>query len=95
MEQKSKKIPVRQCLGCNAHREKRELLRVVRSPEGVLSTDPVGKKPGRGAYICKDAACLKKARRNGRLSRNLGMPITDAVWDSLEAEFATECQSNG
>ncbi len=65
---KQKKIPVRRCVGCNAQRPKRELVRVVRSPEGEISIDLRGKKPGRGAYLCPYAACLAKAHK-ARLER--------------------------
>ncbi len=85
---KPRKIPLRQCLGCNEHKPKRELIRVVRSPEGVVSLDLVGKKPGRGAYICRDLACLKKVRKSGRLARSLSCEITDEVYDHMEAELA-------
>ena len=63
---KQKKIPERQCLGCGAHKPKQELLRVVRGPDGTVTLDFTGKKPGRGAYICPDPACFKKARRGGQ-----------------------------
>lgn len=68
-----KKIPMRQCLGCRQMKPKRELVRVVRSPEGVLSIDLRGKAPGRGAYVCRDAACLEKAIRSKALERSLGV----------------------
>ncbi len=90
MEQhvKQRKIPLRQCLGCNEHKPKRELLRVVRSPEGEISLDFTGKKSGRGAYICHDVHCLKKARRSGRIDRNLGVVVPEAVYDAMEAQLA-------
>ena len=87
MEQKTKKIPERQCLGCNTRRPKAELLRVVRAPDGSVSLDFTGKKSGRGAYICKNAACLKQARRTQRLSRNLECEIPDDVMAAMEAEL--------
>ena len=83
--QKVKKIPERQCLGCNEHKPKRELLRVVRDPEGNVSLDFGGKKSGRGAYICPSAACLKKARKSKRIDTALGVNIPDEVYDSMEA----------
>ena len=58
---KTRKIPMRMCVGCREMREKRSLLRIVKSAEGEISFDPVGKKPGRGAYICRDRACLERA----------------------------------
>ncbi|MBE6702512.1 MAG: YlxR family protein [Ruminococcaceae bacterium] len=87
MEQKKKKIPERQCLGCGEHRPKIELLRVVRDPEGQVSLDFTGKKSGRGAYICKKLACLKLARRKRSLSRNLACEIPDDVYTALEEQF--------
>ena len=89
MEQKKKKkIPVRQCLGCGEHFAKAELLRVVRSPEGDVSLDFTGKKSGRGAYICKKAACLAKARKSKRLAHALECEIPDGVFDAMETELA-------
>ena len=85
MEQKKRKIPTRQCLGCNEHRPKSELLRVVRSPEGEVSLDFTGKKSGRGAYICKSKTCLSKAHKNGRLRKNLECEIPEDVFASMEA----------
>ncbi len=87
MEQKGKKIPMRQCLGCNEHQPKQQLLRVVRSPEGEVSLDFRGKKSGRGAYICKDVKCLRRARKNRRLEKNLECEIPEAVYDAMEAEL--------
>ena len=66
-----KKIPARQCIGCMTSRPKKELVRVVRAPSGEISIDPVGKKPGRGAYLCPDAACLASQRRRRRWSAAL------------------------
>ena len=65
--QKVKKLPQRQCVGCRERKEKRELIRVVRSPEGGISLDFKGKKPGRGAYLCPDLECLKRARKSRAL----------------------------
>lgn len=87
MEQKAKKIPMRQCLGCNEHKPKIELLRVVRSPEGKISLDFRGKKSGRGAYICRDVKCLRRARKSRRIERNLECEIPEAVYDAMEAEL--------
>ena len=71
MDKKIKKIPMRQCLGCNEHKPKIELLRVVRSPEGEISLDFVGKKSGRGAYICPDKKCFARARKSKRIENIL------------------------
>jgi predicted RNA-binding protein YlxR (DUF448 family) len=87
MEQKKKKIPQRQCLGCGEHRPKMKLLRVVRDPEGGVSLDFTGKKSGRGAYICKNIACLRLACRKKALSRSLECEIPDAVYEALEEQF--------
>ena len=87
MEKKIKKIPMRQCLGCNEHKPKIELLRVVRSPEGEISLDFKGKKSGRGAYICRDVKCLRRARKSRRIDRNLECEIPESVYDAMEAEL--------
>lgn len=85
---KPRKIPERQCLGCNQHKPKVTLIRVVRTPEGDVTLDVTGKKSGRGAYICKNAACLKKARKSGRIAHNLACEISPEVYDDLEATLA-------
>ena len=82
-----KKIPLRQCLGCREMKPKRELIRAVRSPEGEISLDFKGRKPGRCAYVCPSADCLKKARRSKALERAFGAPIPDEVWQALEREM--------
>ena len=87
MEQKKKKIPERQCMGCNERFPKPALLRVVRDPEGAISLDFTGKKSGRGAYICKNASCLKRAQKTKRLSRALECDIPDDVLAAMEAEL--------
>ena len=84
---KQKKIPQRQCLGCNEHKPKAELLRVVRSPEGEISLDFIGKKSGRGAYICRSLKCLQKARKSQRIDKNLECTIPDEVYDRMEREL--------
>ena len=87
MEQKKRKIPERRCLGCNEHKPKAELLRVVRTPEGEVALDFKGKMNGRGAYICKQLSCLKKARRGGRIDKSLECEIPDHVYDAMEREL--------
>lgn len=84
---KVKKIPQRQCVGCREMRDKKALLRVVKSPEGEVSLDFKGKKPGRGAYVCPDAACLKRARKSRALERALSVQIPEEVYDAMEAEL--------
>ena len=88
METKKKKIPERQCLGCNEHKPKLELLRVVREPSGEISLDFTGKKSGRGAYICKSTKCLRKARKSGRIGKSLGCEIPEEVYDRMETELS-------
>ena len=87
MEHKVKKIPMRQCLGCNEHKPKGELIRVVRTPDGSIELDFNGKKSGRGAYVCKSLSCLKKARKSRRLEKNLDCTIPDEVYDRMESEI--------
>ena len=89
---KTKKIPVRQCLGCNEHRPKVELIRVVRDPEGGISLDTRGKKSGRGAYICHNVKCLNKARKSKRIERALECEIPEEIYDAMEAQLAEECE---
>ncbi len=85
---KQKKIPERRCTGCGESFPKKELIRVVRSPEGDVSIDFTGKKSGRGAYICPKSACFKKARKQGRIARSLEVAISDELYDALEHEVA-------
>ena len=75
-----KKIPMRQCLGCREMKQKRELIRVVRSPEGEISLDFRGKKPGRGAYVCPNETCLKTVVKSKALERALGTPIPEDIY---------------
>lgn len=82
-----KKIPQRQCMGCRERKAKRELIRVVRSPEGEVSLDFGGKKNGRGAYICPNLECLKKAIRSKALDRSLEVTIPEEVYQRLEKEM--------
>ena len=85
--EKVKKIPVRQCLGCNEHKPKAELIRVVRSPEGEISLDTRGEKSGRGAYICHNVKCLSKARKSKRIERALECEIPDEIYDAMAKEL--------
>ena len=78
-----RKIPQRMCLGCREHKDKKELVRVVRSPEGEVSVDLTGRKNGRGAYICRSKDCLKKARKQRAISKALNCEITDEVFEQL------------
>ena len=82
--QKVRKVPVRQCLGCNQHKPKKELIRVVRTPEGEIVLDTVGKKPGRGAYVCPEKACFSKARKSKRIENVLECKIPEEIYDEME-----------
>ena len=84
----NKKIPMRQCVGCGEMKAKKELLRVLKTEDGVL-LDATGKKNGRGAYICANTECLKKARKSKGLERSLKVAILDEVYDNLEKEMST------
>ena len=77
------------CVACHEMKPKKELQRLVRSPEGEVSIDPVGKKPGRGAYICPSLDCLKKARKTRALERKFEAEVSAEVYDALEAQFAS------
>ena len=88
-----KKIPQRQCMGCRERKAKRELIRVVRTPEGSVNLDFGGKMNGRGAYICPQMDCLKKALKSKALDRSLEVTIPQEVYDRLEKEM--EAGANG
>ena len=81
------KIPMRQCVGCREMKDKKELLRVVRTPEGEILLDGRGKVSGRGAYVCPDPACLKKARKSRALERAFDTAIPAEVYDALEGQM--------
>lgn len=83
-----KKIPLRMCIGCREHKPKKELIRVVKSPEGEISVDMTGKKPGRGAYVCRNEGCLRKAQKSKQLERALECSMTQELYDRLAAEIA-------
>ena len=82
-----KKIPMRQCTGCREMKPKRELIRVVRAPDGGISLDFRGKSPGRGAYVCRDVQCLKKAIKSRALERAFGVEIPQEVYDALTQQM--------
>ncbi|MEG2204875.1 MAG: YlxR family protein [Oscillospiraceae bacterium] len=83
-------MPQRMCTGCGEHKDKKAFIRVVKSPQGEISLDRTGKKPGRGAYLCPNPECLKKARKARRLERAFSCQIPDAVYDAMEEEMAHE-----
>ena len=82
-----KKIPQRQCMGCRERKNKRDMLRVVRGTDGEVSLDFSGKLNGRGAYVCPDSECLKKARKTRALERCLEVAIPEEVYDRMEKEM--------
>ena len=82
-----KKVPVRQCIGCREHRPKREMVRVVRSPEGVVSLDFSGKANGRGAYLCCSTDCLKKAVKSKAIERAFEVAVSPEIFDRLSREI--------
>jgi predicted RNA-binding protein YlxR (DUF448 family) len=82
-----RKIPTRRCTGCGEHFPKNTLIRVLRTPEGEIILDLTGKKNGRGAYICKNAACLKKARKSRRIESSLDCRISDELYTKMEEEL--------
>lgn len=84
---KPKKIPMRQCLGCNEMKPKKELIRVVKSPEGEISLDLTGKKNGRGAYICRSTECYDKARKSRRLEKAFSCRIDESVYEVMADEL--------
>lgn len=84
---KTKKIPMRMCLGCGEMRPKRELIRVVKSKEGDISLDLTGKKSGRGAYICKSVECFEKARKARKFERSFSCMISEDIYNSKEGEL--------
>ena len=87
---KVKKIPLRMCTGCMEMKPKKELIRIVKTPENEVCVDLTGKKAGRGAYICKSMDCLEKAFKAKRLSRNLETPISEEIYEKLKDEVSNE-----
>lgn len=90
-----KKIPLRQCLGCREMKPKRELVRVVRSPEGTVSLDLKGKAPGRGAYVCRNPECLRKALRAKAIARSLSVEIPPELYDVLTRQMEEDHGTEG
>ena len=82
-----KKFPQRQCIGCGEMKNKKDMMRILRTPEEEIVLDFTGKKNGRGAYLCKQSECLKLARKNKGLERSFKMSIQSQVYDKLEEEF--------
>ena len=84
-----KKIPLRQCIGCGEMKNKREMIRVIKTPEGEILLDATGRKNGRGAYLCPSGECLKKAVKNKGLERSFKMAIPKEIYENLEKEMET------
>ena len=85
-----RKIPLRKCIGCGEMKDKRELVRVVRNKEGEISIDLYGKKPGRGAYICRNVDCLNKAEKAKRLEKAFSAKIEPEIYEAMRKEIADE-----
>ena len=83
----NKKIPLRKCTGCGEKFKKIDLIRVVRTPEGTIEIDRIGKAAGRGAYICRDPECFKRSRKARRLESNLECKIPDEIYEAIEEEI--------
>lgn len=83
----NKKIPMRKCVGCQEMKEKKSLIRVVKTAEGDIILDDTGKKNGRGAYICKSLECFKKAKKTKAFERSLGVSVSEQVYEDLEKEM--------
>lgn len=83
----NKKVPLRKCTGCGEMKPKKELVRVVKTPEGEISLDPTGKMNGRGAYLCKDPQCLRKAQKSKRIEKALSCTVPDKIYNKLEQEL--------
>ncbi|GFI45618.1 hypothetical protein IMSAGC019_00930 [Lachnospiraceae bacterium] len=83
----AKKIPMRQCIGCGEMKSKKEMMRILRTPEGEILLDTTGKKNGRGAYLCRERDCLLKARKNKGVERSFKMSVPGEVYEKLEKEF--------
>ncbi len=84
---KVRKIPLRLCLGCQEMKPKKELLRIVKTPEGVLEFDPTSKKNGRGAYLCANLECLSVALKNHRFEKNFGLKLSKEMISELERQL--------
>lgn len=87
---KPRRTPLRKCTGCGEMKPKKELVRVVKSPDGGISLDPTGKMPGRGAYVCPNRACLAAARKARRLERAFSCPIPAEIYDRMEGELPAD-----
>ena len=87
-----RRIPLRKCVGCGEMKEKKQLIRVVRSKEGEISVDFTGKTPGRGAYLCLSVACFDAARKSRRLERSFSARIEEEIFDTLREKILSETE---
>ena len=92
---KQKKVPVRMCVGCGEKRPKREMLRIVKTPEGEFHVDATGKQNGRGCYICPDMSCMNAMCKGRKLARSYEMTVDQAVYEGLKEEFEACIVQNG
>ena len=92
---KPRKIPMRMCVGCREMKEKKELIRVVRTPEGEVALDPTGKRSGRGAYVCRQVECLRRAIRQKQLERQLEITLSPEIMEALQGEMARLSETGG
>ncbi len=90
---KPRKVPLRSCMGCMEQKPKKELIRIVRSPEGEISLDTAGKKPGRGAYICPNPECFLKVKKGHKLERAFGQSVPPEVYENLETELTAALEA--
>lgn len=91
----TKKIPMRKCLVCGEMKPKKELIRIVRPPDGEIAADMTGKKSGRGAYICRTGECISLARKQKRLEKAFSCKVDDSVYDALENTVSEDKQHYG
>lgn len=89
---RKRKIPLRRCVGCQEQKDKKSLIRVVRTPEHEIVLDPTGKKSGRGAYICHDVACLEQARHKKAFNRAFKVDVPDDIYSRLEQQLKAETE---
>ena len=82
-----RKVPMRKCVGCNEMKNKKELIRILKTPEGEILLDVTGKKNGRGAYLCKNPECFARAVKSKGLERSLGIHIPEEVYENLKKEM--------
>lgn len=84
----AKKTPLRQCIGCGESKEKKELIRIIRTPEGRIEWDQTGKKNGRGAYLCRSQSCLNKVMKSKGLDRSFKMSVSKEIYEQLSKELS-------